>query len=110
MMSLNDKLSRVKNALTPLSDKVYHYKRPADIAGAILWAEDAEDGSFHAGNHLAEQQIHGTVDYYTKVEFDPMCDSIQGALESSRIPWDLSSVQYEDETGLIHFEWDFWVS
>jgi hypothetical protein len=32
-------------------------------------------------------------------------DNIQAALNSLRIPWRLNSVQYEDETNLIHYEW-----
>lgn len=111
MMQLSQKLKLVRNALTAVSTKVSHYKRPPNVDGWIIWQEDSESGSFKAGNHLAEQQIHGTVDYYTKTEYDQTCDDIQTALDaSSRIGWMLSSVQYEDETGLIHYEWDFWVA
>lgn len=47
----------------------------------------------------------------TKTEFDETIDNIQAALESNHsIGWRLSSIQYEDGTGLIHYEWDFWVS
>ena len=69
-----------------------------------VWAEDGENG-FNAGNRKAEQAITGTVDYYTLQEYDPTLDNIQAALNSLRIPWQLNSVQYEDETNLIHYEW-----
>ena len=69
-----------------------------------VWAEDGENG-FNAGNRKAEQAITGTVDYYTPQEYDPAVDNIQAALNSLRIPWQLNSVQYEDETNLIHYEW-----
>ena len=69
-----------------------------------VWAEDGENG-FNAGNRKAEQAITGTVDYYTLREYDPAVDNIQTALNSLRIPWQLNSVQYEDETNLIHYEW-----
>ena len=45
------------------------------------------------------------MDYYTPQEYDPAVDNIQAALNSLRIPWRLNSVQYEDETNLIHYEW-----
>ena len=108
---LNDKLRRVGRTLSAVCAKTYHYKRPTSLAGCIVWQEDAEEGSFHVGNHLAEQQLHGTIDYFTKTEFDETIDNIQAALESNHsIGWRLSSIQYEDDTGLIHYEWDFWVS
>lgn len=111
MKQLSQMLKYVRDTLTAVSSNVYHYRRPANLAKAIIWQEDAEDGSFHTNNHLAEQQIHGTIDYWTPDEYDQTADDIQAALESrSRIGWRLSSVQYEDETGLIHHEWDFWVS
>lgn len=110
MQTLNSKLKNVKSALTTVSSKVYHYARPSKLDKCIVWQEDAEDGSFHASNHLAEQKIHGTIDYFTKEEFDETVDSIQEALNTcEHVSWNLSSVQYEDETNLIHYEWDFWV-
>ena len=111
MRTLNQKLKRIAGALTAVSKNVYHYRRPADLTGAVIWQEDAEDGSFHAGNHLAEQTIHGTVDYFTKTEFDKTVDDIQASLEQfGGIAWALASVQYEDDTKLIHYEWYFWVA
>lgn len=112
MLTLNSKLKFVRDALTAISTSVYHYYRPSNLSGCIIWQEDSEDGSFHANNHLAEQRIHGTIDYFTKKEFDEVIDKIQASLDAhnSHISWDLSSVQYEDDTKLIHYEWDFWVA
>lgn len=110
MQSLSVKLQRVKVALTSISKNVYHYRRPANIENAIIWQEDAEDGIFHAGNHLAEQRVHGTIDYFTKKEFDETVDDIQTILDKCFLGWSLNSVQYEDETNLIHYEWEFWIS
>lgn len=111
MKSLTLMLKYVRDTLTAISTNVYHYSRPANLDGAIVWAEDAEDGSFKVGNHMAEQQIHGTIDYWHKDEYPQTLDDIQAALDSrTRIGWRLSLVDYEDETGLIHHEWEFWVS
>ena len=63
-----------------------------------------------AGVKEQEQIIHGTIDFFTKTEYHKTIDDIQAALTASpRIGWNLSSVQYEDETNLIHYEWEFWV-
>lgn len=111
MTALSMKLKIVRDALTAVSQNVSHYRRPPNLEGWIIWQEDSESGSFKAGNHLAEQQIHGTIDYFTKTEYDQTADDVQTVLDAvSRIGWQLSSVQYEDETGLIHYEWDFWVA
>ena len=76
----------------------------------IVWAEMGEYESFDAENLKAEQQINGSIDYFTQTEFDVVCDNIQAALDAARIGYRLNSVQYEDETALIHYEWFFWVS
>lgn len=90
--------------------KAYHYWRPKLDPPFCVWAEDGEDDSFSSDNRKQEQQIHGTVDYFTKKEYDPTVDAIQSYLNSlDDFGWRLNSVQYEDETNLIHFEWEFWI-
>ena len=44
---------------------------------------------------------------FTKNEDDPLFERIPAALESIGASWYLNSVQYEDDTGLIHYEW-YW--
>lgn len=52
--------------------------------------------------------MSGIVDFYTQTEFDPIADTIQGILNGEDIGWSLDSVQYEEETNLIHFQWRWW--
>ena len=104
-MTLQEKLQQIDAALTPLSSHVYHYWRPKMEPPFIVWQEDGEADSFNANNHKVEQTISGTVDYFTQVEFDPVCDSIQSALNNLGAGWSLNSVQYEEDTNLIHYEW-----
>lgn len=111
MKSLNEILRGVKTALLTVTNEVYHYRRPKDPTEKyIVWAEDSEDSSFAAGNRTEEQQLHGTVDYYTLTEFDENVDLIQTALYEAGIGFRINSVQYEDETNLIHYEWEFWAA
>ncbi len=109
---LIDKLKTVRDALVTLGVPVYHYEKDA-AAGEryIVWAEAFEDGNFSADNHKNEQVIFGTIDMFTHTEYDQLADQIQQALDNEKcIAWHLDSVQYEDETGFIHYEWEFWVS
>lgn len=110
MISLQTKLKSIRDALntTSAQGSVYHYTRPAKTKPPyVIWAEDGENDSAEYDNHKAEQQIHGTIDCYTLTEFDPLADEIQNALNSIDVGWGLLSVQYEDETNLIHYEWEF---
>lgn len=117
MKSLTNNLKQVKNALLTVKDAnekavpCYHYVRPENVEkNYIVWAEDGEETSFDADNVKQEQKLHGTIDYFTQKEFDEVCDNIQTALNSAGIGFRLYSVQYEDDTKLIHYEWAFWVA
>lgn len=103
LKGIHDELNKVEGT------SFYHYRRPTNIKSEYgVWAEDGEANSFKANNHKAEQQIHGTVDYYTLNEFNPILDDIQEALDNvTPGGWFLASVQYEDDTNLIHYEWEF---
>lgn len=107
MTSLTQKLEALKTALTGVTDHVYHFRRPANgvKSGYIVFEETGETSGAWAGNHKSEQAIGVAVDYFTLVEFDPIVDSIQSALNSIECGWRLDDVQYEDETNLIHYTW-----
>ena len=108
-MSIQDKLVKVGVALnTQLGDIVYHYWRPVKTAPMCIWQEDGEN-SFRADTRSREQGITGTVDYYTQTEYDPNIDKVQTALNKVCSNWNINSVQYEEETKLIHYEWTFTV-
>lgn len=108
MTSLQAKLQQIGSALHgALGDKVHHYFRPDGEIPSVVWQEQGEDNSFHTDNTKAEQAIRGTVDYYTKTEFDSNADVIQTVLQGLGAAWALESVQYEEDTKLIHFEWSW---
>lgn len=101
-------LTAIRDALVPLTDRVYHYWRPKMAAPYIIWAELSEGQPFYANNKKAESFWHGTVDLYTKEEFDPLFDQIQEALQGVEgLTYTLTDVQYEDDTGLIHHTWEW---
>ena len=107
-MSLQTKLKTVKDALTGISGlPVGHYEYAGDEIPYCVWAEDTESSSVEGDNQKVEQGIQGSIDLFTKQEFDPFVDLIQSALNTARIAFYLNSVQYEDETQFIHYEWIF---
>lgn len=104
-MTLSQKLIKVATMYAGVVQDSYHYWRPVKTAPWLIWAEDGSMG-LAAGNHVAEQALTGTTDYFTKDEFDPAIDDIQEAQNGLEgFAWSLNSVQYEEETELIHYEW-----
>lgn len=109
-MSYSQQLKAVRDALLTVSEDVYHYARPHGMkAPFIVWQEDGEGIRGGANNRrLPYQTAHGTIDLFTLTEYDPLIDAIQEALDNAEsVAWALNSVQYEDETNLIHYEWVF---
>lgn len=113
-MSLQQKLERIGTALAVALPNVYHYYRPQMQVPYCVWAEDGESGAHDANNRKQEQAVGGYVDYYTRTEYDPALDTIQGILRDLQgqlaFGWALSSVDFEDETNLIHYQWTWEVA
>lgn len=110
MIALQLKLRQMGEAFAGVTTNAYHYFRPVTAFPALIWAESGEADSFHSDNQKSCQTIQGTVDLFTKTEFDPLLDDVQAALEGLGVAWYLSSVQYEDETNAIHYEWTWEVA
>lgn len=103
-------LEKVKRALLTVTDNVGHYEALTKDNRYIVWAEDSGSNILGADNRTECQAIQGTIDLYTCMESDPYVEAIQSALRKDRICYSLNSVQYQDETKLIHYEWVFEVA
>lgn len=99
------KIRKIQEILKTVSDNVGHYEAMKKDDQYIVWAEDAEGKRIAADNKKAEYSIQGTIDYFTKEDMDPMTERIHNALKKAGIAFYLNSVQYEEETGYIHYEW-----
>lgn len=97
----------IEKALLSVSDNVYHYEALNAKAPYIVWAEDNEVNQISADNKKMVQVLQGTIDLYALTEKDELIEKIQSALDENDISFALNSVQYEDETTLIHYEWVF---
>ena len=100
------KLTDIRDLLLTVGVPVSHYHTLKE-SKYIVWAEDGQSGSIHGDNCMEEQIMQGTIDYYTKTEYDTNVGKIQQALNDNEVSFRLNSVQYEEETNFIHYEWIF---
>lgn len=105
-MTFQDKLRAFGEALGTLAPAVYHYFRVQKEYPCIVWQEEG-GSAFCADNRQAEIAPSGSLDYFTNREYDPVFDEIEGALKDIGASYQLSSIQYEEQTGLIHYEWEW---
>ena len=78
-------------------------KAPAGDYG--VYAEDGAN-DLNADDLHAEKVTQGTVDYFTRDDSGAPQETIEAALDGV-CAWYLNSVQFEDDTGYIHYEWVF---
>lgn len=107
MMNLNSKLKKIRDILTPLNVNCYHYIAVDKKEDYIVWEEEGEDTSLELDNYKIEQSITGKIDFFTKTEYNSIVDDIQNALRINSISFRLNSVQFEEQTSFIHYEWEF---
>ena len=100
-------LADLKAALLSVTSNVYHYDATGAKGKYIVWAEDGQADAVWADGKMQEQTITGTIDYFTKTEYDPNFNAIQTALNGIGISYTLNSIQYETDTKYIHYEWVF---
>ena len=99
------KIYKVRDALLKVSSNVGHYEAMDKTDQYIVWAEDSEGDTLETDNTKEVQTYQGTIDYFTKSDGDENIDKIQEELKKAKISFRLSSVQMEDETRYIHYEW-----
>lgn len=92
-------------AHTAVTSAVSHYKRLKSDR-YFVWAEDGRSDLIAGGVH-AEHVVTGVTDLFTKIEGDPWAAALEESFDGKGIAWSLNSVQYEDDTGFIHTQWDW---
>lgn len=94
---------KLKTALDATELKFAHFgwsKAPSGDYG--VFAEDGEN-AMHGDQLHAETAMRFTVDYFTRSDSDTIRTTIEAVLEP--FAWYLNSVQFEDDTGFVHYEW-----
>lgn len=103
-MTLMDEL---KAALVETGYKFAHFAWSAAPVGDYgTYGEDSGNDLVADGMHV-ESGIDGYINYFTRDDTGEPKQVIEAALNGLRIPWYLNSVQYENDTGYIHYEWSF---
>lgn len=99
---------KLKNALTATGFKFAHIAwSHAPAAPYLVWSE-SEPNDLHAGGHNVERIQRGSVDLFTRDDTGSDQAKVENELKKIEgFNWSLESIQYEEETGLIHFEW-YW--
>lgn len=98
-------LERLQEALAALTERCWHYvAQPNAVPPYLVWAEDG-DNDLAADNVHGERCYTGTVDLYSREDPEPLFEAVPAALEGIGAAWYLNSVQYEEDTGLTHWEW-----
>lgn len=101
-MPLNEIL---KNLLLSVSQNVYLYTAQDNPQiPYIIYGIDGDNNLF-AGNRRGEIAQSGYIDLFTKDVADSLIFNIPAALDSAEVSFYLNSVQYEEETSLLHYEW-----
>lgn len=103
-MTYQEKVEQIGKCHNGVIPNVWHYFRPQLDPPYAIWQEDGQE-AFYANNKPDEISVTGTTDYFTKTEYDRAVDDIQAMFAKNSFLWRLNSVQYEEETGLIHYEW-----
>lgn len=98
-------LERIKAALLSVCDNVGHFEAMHKTPPYIVWAEDGTADTVFANDRVENQAVTGTVHLFTRtLEGEPLAQAVPRALDEV-CAWRLGSVQYEQETGLLHYEW-----
>ena len=104
------KIRVIPDLMRKVTERVYHYHAMNEDDQYIVWAEESESGANEGDNRKLNQTIQGTIDYFTKMDMDENVDKIQSLLNGAGISFYLNSVQFEEETGYIHYEWNWEVA
>ena len=109
MKSLNSKLKEFAELLQYTStNKIYHYDATGDKGDRyIVWKEEGESDSLFLDNQHDEIMLKGSLDIYTKIEFDDLVDEIIDLFNANGVPFNIISIEYETNSSYIHYSFDW---
>lgn len=91
------------NENTSYSFAQYGWSRAPEGDYGVVSEDSGED--FIANDVHLERGTAGTVDLFTRDATSAPRDAVEAVLNSAGVCWQLNSVQFEDDTGFIHYEW-----
>lgn len=100
----SDLLTALAGTGIPLAEYAWDTQPATDYLVIQL---DGQGDSLESDNVTTQQAIEGSVDLFCYSKDRANYDAVWSALRTSGCAVRLSSVQYENETRLIHYEWIF---
>lgn len=98
-------LSDLVNALTDTQIPFAHFAWSVAPSGTYgTYGEDGEN-RLAGDNKTAERVMVVYVNLFTKDDSSTPRATIESALDGIPCAWYLNTVQFEDDTGYIHYEW-----
>ena len=70
------------------------------------WAEDSGN-EFTANGVVVEKATNGFIDYFTRDATGKPRTTIEASLDKFGIVYHLDAVLYENDTGYIHYSWEY---
>lgn len=101
-MSWSDKIIAAHTAVT---ESVSHMQR-LKSKRYFVWQEDGVNDLLASNKHV-ERAVTGYTDLFTTMEFDPWANAFEKSLTDYEIAWSLRDIQYEEDTGITHYTWDW---
>ena len=102
---MKENLEKVKNTLLSVVKKSYHFTAPDKVSTPYaVWYEEGRNVVYE-DNRAGEASEYGVIHYFTKKEYDAVPDELFEAFTVADICIKLNSIQYEEDTGIIHYEW-----
>lgn len=102
-------MENVTSIVTAMKDATKYpttaYAWKNQTAATYLVVSDEGADAFWADGKLSEAKNAGTVDLFTKVADGTTKATTEAAMDALDMSYYLNSVQYEDDTGYVHYEW-----
>ena len=90
-----------------LPGKAFHYFTGGQNGNYLIWQEEKIPSAGYGDNKKILRKIQGTADYFTKLEEDPAVTTIEAKMTQSKLNWESISIQFEEKTKYIHYEWSW---
>ena len=91
------------NENTSYSFAQYGWSRAPEGDYGVVSEDSGED--FIANDVHLERGTAGTVDFFTRDATSAPREAVEAVLNDAGVCWQLNSIQFEDDTGFIHYEW-----
>lgn len=95
------------NALAATGYQFAHFAWSKAPDGDYGTYEEYSGADFVADGIHMEKGTSGYINFFTRDDTGLPKTTIETALNGLNIPWYLNTVQYENDTGYIHYEWGF---